>query len=158
MRQSIHFRWIAQAEARLVRQQAALQRAASEPHVSILYTQPRPAWFNRLRELLWTTDPTEATNRSPSSPEDDIDRVLVTVLITDSVGATERVAEVGDRAWHALLDRHDDATRFQIKRFGGCEVSDRGDGFVGIFNSPARAVRCAVAIVNTIAPLGISVR
>jgi len=99
-----------------------------------------------------------AATRSPSSTEDDFDRVLVTVLITDIVGSTERVAEIGDRAWRALLDRHDDATRFQIKRFGGCEVGDRGDGFVGIFDSPARAVRCAVAIADTIAPLGISVR
>src|SRR4051812_14294745 len=98
MRQSTHFRWIAQAEARSVRQQAVLKRAASEPHVPILYTRTRPAWFNRLRGLLWTPGRTGAATRSPSSTEDDFDRVLVTVLITDIVGSTEWVAEIGDRA------------------------------------------------------------
>jgi class 3 adenylate cyclase len=88
----------------------------------------------------------------------DCDRVLVAVLITDIVDSTKRVAEMGDRDWRVLLDRHGHATRFQIKRFGGREVGNRGDGFVSIFDSPGRAVRCAVAIGDTIAPLGILVR
>jgi class 3 adenylate cyclase len=96
--------------------------------------------------------------RSPSSIEADFDRVLITVLITDIVDSTRRVAEIGDRAWRILLDRHNDATRYQIKRFGGSEFGNRGDGFLGIFDSPARAVRCAAAIADTIKPLGISVR
>src|SRR5215472_18644738 len=107
MGQSHHFRWVAQAEARSIRQQVALQRAASERHASILYNRTRPAWFNRLRGLLWTRGRTVAATRSPSSTEDDFDWVFVTVLITDIVGSTERVAEIGDRAWRALLDRHD---------------------------------------------------
>jgi class 3 adenylate cyclase len=88
----------------------------------------------------------------------DSDRVLVTVLITDIVNSTKLVAELGDRHWSALLDRHDDATRYQIKRFDGIGVSNRGDGFLALFDSPARAVCCAAAIAQTIAPLGISVR
>jgi class 3 adenylate cyclase len=93
-----------------------------------------------------------------SSTEVDCDRVLATVLITDIVDSTKRVAEIGDRHWRALLDRHDAATRYQVKRFGGRGVRNRGDGFLAIFDSPARAVRCAAAIAETIAPLGISVR
>jgi class 3 adenylate cyclase len=93
-----------------------------------------------------------------SSPEIDDDRVLVAVLITDIVESTRRLAELGDRDWRILLDRHDDATRYQIKRFGGREVGNRGDGFVGIFDSPTRAVRCAAANGDTIAPLGLMVR
>jgi class 3 adenylate cyclase len=93
-----------------------------------------------------------------SCAEADYDRVLVAVLITDIVDSTKRVAEMGDRDWQVLLDRHDDATRCQIKRFGGREIGNHGDGFVGIFDSPARAVRCAAAIGDTIAPLGILVR
>jgi len=93
-----------------------------------------------------------------ASAEVELDRVLVTVLITDIVDSTRRVAEIGDRDWLDLLDRHDEATRYQINRFGGREVGNRGDGFVGIFDSPARAIRCATAIADTIAPLGIAVR
>jgi class 3 adenylate cyclase len=88
----------------------------------------------------------------------DYDRVFVAVLITDIVDSTKWAAKVGDRHWRALLDRHHDATRYQIKQFGGREIGDRGDGFVGIFDSPSRAVRCASAIADTIAPLGISLR
>jgi len=88
----------------------------------------------------------------------DHDRVLVAILITDIVDSTKRVAEIGDRDWRVLLDRHDHATRYHIERFGGREVGNHGDGFVSIFDSPARAVRCALAICDTIAPLGILVR
>ncbi len=34
------------------------------------------------------------------------DSVLTTVLFTDIVGSTERAAELGDRAWRDLLERH----------------------------------------------------
>jgi len=85
-------------------------------------------------------------------------RVLVAVLITDIVDSTKWVAEIGDRDWRTLLDRHANVTRHQIRRFGGREVGNRGDGFVGIFHCPVRAVRCASAIANTIAPLGILLR
>jgi class 3 adenylate cyclase len=88
----------------------------------------------------------------------DYDRILAAVLITDIVDSTKRVAEMGDRDWRVLLERHDNATRYQIKRFGGREVGNRGDGFVGIFDSPARAVSCAAAIADTIAPFGITLR
>jgi class 3 adenylate cyclase len=93
-----------------------------------------------------------------SSVEADWDRILLTVLITDIVNSTRWAAEIGDRHWSALLDRHDDATRYQIGQFNGIGVQNRGDGFLAMFDSPARAVRCAAAIAQMIAPLGISVR
>ena len=37
--------------------------------------------------------------------------MLTTLLLTDVVGSTDRVAAIGDQAWRALLDRHDDAVR-----------------------------------------------
>jgi class 3 adenylate cyclase len=96
--------------------------------------------------------------RRSSTTEVDYDRILAAVLITDIVDSTKWVAQVGDRDWRIVLDRHQDATRYHFKRFGGREVGNRGDGFVGIFDSPSRAVRCAAAIAETIAPLGISLR
>jgi class 3 adenylate cyclase len=174
MQKNIQFRWIEQAEARSVREHAGLQRAASEPHINIAYTTTRPPWFDWLRELPWILRRTSGRSslldtmmwvnaHSPTasrllSTEVDNNRVLVAVLITDIVDSTKRVAEMGDRDWRVLLDRHDVATRYQIKRFGGREVGNHGDGFVGIFDSPARAVRCAAAIGDAIAPLGILVR
>jgi class 3 adenylate cyclase len=88
----------------------------------------------------------------------DYDRTLVAVLITDIADSTKRVVEIGDRDWRALLDQHDRVTRNQITRFGGREVGNHGDGFIGIFDSPARAIRCAAAIADTITPLGLQLR
>jgi class 3 adenylate cyclase len=86
------------------------------------------------------------------------DRVLATVLFTDIVDSTKRAAELGDRQWRSLLDRHDEAVRQQLTRFRGHEVKNLGDGFLATFDGPARAVRCASAIAEMMQPLGISVR
>jgi class 3 adenylate cyclase len=157
MYRSTLFRWIEEAEARSVREFAVVQRALSEPHVSMVHTRTGRPWYNWLRELT----PRLASSSAPdkiSYGGQEPDRVLVTLLITDIVESTKRVAEMGDRPWHALLDRHDNITRREIKRFRGRDVRNRGDGFLATFDSPARAVRCAAAIAEAIAPLGISLR
>jgi TolB-like protein/class 3 adenylate cyclase/cytochrome c-type biogenesis protein CcmH/NrfG len=86
------------------------------------------------------------------------DRVLATVLFTDIVNSTRHAAEIGDREWRVLLERHDDVVRQELAQFRGREVKTLGDGFLATFDTPARAVRCAVAIVNRVQPLGIAVR
>jgi class 3 adenylate cyclase len=86
------------------------------------------------------------------------DRVLATVMFTDIVDSTKRAAELGDRAWRLLLDRHDETVRGELARFRGHEVKTLGDGFLATFDGPARAVRCASAIVDRMRPLGIDVR
>jgi DNA-binding SARP family transcriptional activator/pimeloyl-ACP methyl ester carboxylesterase len=86
------------------------------------------------------------------------DRVLATLLFTDIVGSTARAADLGDRAWQEMLDRHRDAVRVQIARFRGHEVDATGDGFFATFDGPARAVRCAAAIVDAVRALGLDVR
>jgi class 3 adenylate cyclase len=88
----------------------------------------------------------------------EVDRVLATVMFTDIVESTRRVAELGDRGWRALLDQHDRTVRQQLARFRGREIKTLGDGFLATFDGPARAVRCARAITEAVQPLGISVR
>ncbi len=56
------------------------------------------------------------------------DRVLATVMFTDIVGSTERVAEVGDRHWRELLQTHRTFVRRELERFRGKEVDTAGDG------------------------------
>jgi class 3 adenylate cyclase len=86
------------------------------------------------------------------------DRKLATVLFTDIVGSTQHLAEVGDRRWKDLLERHDTAVRHQLARFQGNEVKTTGDGIVATFDGPARAVACACAIGDAAAQLGLEVR
>jgi class 3 adenylate cyclase len=88
----------------------------------------------------------------------EVDRVLTTVLFTDIVASTETAASLGDQSWHALLDRHDRAMREQIRRFRGREINTTGDGFVVSFDGPARAIRCAQAMLDSGAKLGIKLR
>jgi pimeloyl-ACP methyl ester carboxylesterase len=86
------------------------------------------------------------------------DRVLATVLFTDIVDATKRLAEIGDHAWKEILAQHHFVVRKQLDRYRGREIDTAGDGFLAAFDGPARAVRCAQAISDGVKPLGISVR
>jgi pimeloyl-ACP methyl ester carboxylesterase len=86
------------------------------------------------------------------------DRMLATVLFTDIVSSSERAASLGDRAWRELLERHHALVRLQLARFRGKEVDTAGDGFLASFDGPARAIRCACAILDAVGELGLAVR
>jgi class 3 adenylate cyclase len=86
------------------------------------------------------------------------ERILATVLITDIVGSTDRAAQLGDKRWRDLLDRHDHSVRAEIGRFRGHEVNTVGDGFVATFDSPSRTIECALAIREALKESNIVVR
>jgi class 3 adenylate cyclase len=86
------------------------------------------------------------------------DRVLATILVTDIVRSTERAAELGDRAWSELLEKHHAIVREQLRAFRGEEVDTAGDGFLATFDGPGRAIRAAAAIRDGLAENGIEVR
>jgi DNA-binding NarL/FixJ family response regulator len=85
-------------------------------------------------------------------------RVLATVMFSDIVSSTERAVEIGDRRWRELLDRHDALVRRELARHGGREVKTTGDGFLAMFDGPARAIRCAVAIRDELGGEDVEVR
>jgi class 3 adenylate cyclase len=93
-----------------------------------------------------------------AATRDSVDRRLATVLFTDIVGSTAQANDLGDAAWTALLERHHAVVRELLSRFLGTEVDTAGDGFFATFDGPARAVRCAAAIVEAVQILGIEVR
>ena len=100
------------------------------------------------------TDLWEGGGWEEAEPE----RILATVLFSDIVGSSERVASLGDRAWREVLERHHELVRRQLVRYRGKEVDTVGDGFFASFDGPARAVRCGRAIASTVAELGLEVR
>ena len=87
-----------------------------------------------------------------------VERVLATVLFTDIVGSTELAERLGDSGWRALLERHHAAVRRELSRFQGRELDTAGDGFFAAFDGPARAVRAAIAIRESLEALDIEIR
>jgi class 3 adenylate cyclase len=174
MSNNIQPRGIEEAEAQSVRQFALIQPSGSRPFAGAASRAADAGWFDPLVALARRAGRTAMRWLSPAStlrlPEDvvgdageisaeaDADRMLVAILITDIVESTVWVARLGDYSWRELLDRHNDATRRQIRRFGGREIRTCGDGFLAIFDSATRAVRCALAIAEAVAPLGICLR
>jgi class 3 adenylate cyclase len=79
-------------------------------------------------------------------------------MFTDIVGSTERLAQLGDRAWKQLLDQHDAVTSRQVERFRGRSVKHTGDGVLATFDGPARAVQCAQTIQSATRAIGLDVR
>jgi pimeloyl-ACP methyl ester carboxylesterase len=86
------------------------------------------------------------------------DRVLATILFTDIVASTARLAELGDHRWKELLQQHHAVVRRQLVRFSGREIDTAGDGFFASFDGPARAIRCACAITRGVRELGLDIR
>jgi class 3 adenylate cyclase len=86
------------------------------------------------------------------------DRVLATVMFTDIVASTERLARIGDRKWSVQLDHHDALVRAQLDAFRGREINTAGDSFFAVFDGPARAIRCALAIIDEARAHGIELR
>ena len=112
----------------------------------LIWADPDPI-FDLVEEFVTGVPPVEVP-----------DRVLLTVLFTDIVASTETAAALGDDAWRRLLDRHDDTVRRYLERYRGREVKATGDGFLAVFDGPARAVRCAQAIADAVVAIGLQIR
>ena len=86
------------------------------------------------------------------------DSRIRSILVTDIVDSTRTVERLGDRAWSELAAAHERITREELVPFGGEEIATTGDGFVASFDSPARAIRCAVALLDRMSALGLTIR
>ena len=105
------------------------------------------ALLDEVEEFLTGTRPAPVT-----------DRVLTTVMFTDIVGSTQRASEIGDASWRDLQRAHHQRVRRCLNAYRGREIDTAGDGFLATFDGPARAVRCAAAIMQALSDLGISIR
>ena len=75
--------------------------------------------------------------------------MLATVLFTDIVGSTEKArAARRPRAGASCSSATTRIVRRELLRFRGRELDTAGDGFFAAFDGPARAIRCACAIVD----------
>jgi class 3 adenylate cyclase len=103
-------------------------------------------------------DEIERFVRELEAEEEELESVLATVLFTDIVDSTAQQASRGDRGWGEIVERHHRIVRSVLVRYRGRELDTAGDGFFAAFDGPARAIRCARAIVEQVKELGIEVR
>jgi class 3 adenylate cyclase len=107
----------------------------------------------------WVTIEWGASGRALSEAlEEPTERSLATVLFTDIVDSTARAKQLGDAGWRDLLVAHNVRLREQLNVHRGREVKTTGDGFLAVFDSPTRAVRCAVAMVRSVRAIDIDIR
>jgi class 3 adenylate cyclase/sugar lactone lactonase YvrE len=85
-------------------------------------------------------------------------RRVVTVLFTDIVSSTELAARIGDRRWRELLAAYRGIVRRTLRRTGGREIDDAGDGFFAVFEHPAGAIVCACSLRDEVRTTGLEVR
>jgi class 3 adenylate cyclase len=112
-------------------------------------------WYGRAEPIIRDT---AAFLRAIRTEEASFERVLATVLFTDIVGSTQMAAELGGQRWQDVLQKHHAIVRALLSRYRGTEMDTAGDGFLTTFDGPARAIRCAQAIVEGVGALGIQVR
>jgi class 3 adenylate cyclase len=85
-------------------------------------------------------------------------RAELALLFTDIVGSTERIVEIGDDRWRALLGQYLAGVRAELARYRGREINTAGDAFFATFQRPLDAVEAAWAIRRTVSELGLETR
>jgi pimeloyl-ACP methyl ester carboxylesterase len=146
--QRTHDRDVTVEENRWVAEQIPAARFVELPgDAHILWAGDQDAMLGEIEEFL-----------TGSRPDPERDRVLSTVLFTDIVDSTRRAADLGDRRWHELVDQHHSRVRSELDRFRGREIDTAGDGFFASFDGPARGIRAACAIRESVVPLGLEIR
>src|SRR3990172_788959 len=78
---------------------------------------------------------------------------MVAILFSDIEDSTVLTERLGDQAWMALLQSHNDLVRAQVRAHGGFEVKTMGDGFMVAFQSARRALQCAIGMQKAMATL-----
>jgi class 3 adenylate cyclase len=145
---------LSRSDAARARSADLAERIPGARHVHV----PGDDWMPYAGDIDVLLGEVERFVQSVSAEQATFERVLTTVLFTDVVGSTQKATELGDGAWKALVERHHAAVRAMLGRYRGTEVDTAGDGFFGTFDGPARAVRCAEAIIEAVRPMGIAVR
>jgi class 3 adenylate cyclase len=123
----------------------------------VVFLRYEPARGTPTSEFVETYAWTEEQIRSLQAAQD-AHRVLATILFTDIVDSTGRAATAGDRQWRLILDRHDELTRAEVARWQGRFIKATGDGILATFDTPTRALRCAFALGQSLAELGLDIR
>jgi class 3 adenylate cyclase/dihydrofolate reductase len=110
-------------------------------------------WSEYAETFAWTEEQIRSLQAAQNT-----ERVLASILFTDIVDSTGRAADLGDRRWRQILDRHDRISRATVGRFRGHLVKTTGDGILATFDAPTRALRCAFELNESLSDSGLDLR
>jgi pimeloyl-ACP methyl ester carboxylesterase/DNA-binding CsgD family transcriptional regulator len=91
-------------------------------------------------------------------PSHSTDRVLATVLYAAPARPVEHATRLGDAAWEDTLAQYRSAVRARLAEFRGQERRSARQALLATFDGPARAIRCAIAVVADGRVLGMPIR
>ena len=128
----------------------AAQIADALPNAELVEVHPTGNyWGDRMFERIL-----EWIGWQPATGE----RQLASLLMTDVVGSTERLASDGDAGWRDTLDVLDEVVTGRAELRGGRVLKHTGDGHLLSFPRPGDAVDAARAIIDGAARLGVRLR
>ncbi len=87
---------------------------------------------------------------------EEYDRVLATVMSVNIIDPASQALEITN--WEDFMERSGVYVRRQIELFKGREVSFDENGLLAVFDGPARAIRCAMAINDSAQRLNLRVK
>jgi len=108
-------------------------------------------FLNAIRSFLHEIEPSASTAGRR-------DRTLATLLFTDIVGSTQRLSDLGDRAWRDLIDAHNEWARRRVRELEGRLVEFTGDGILATFDGPGRGIVCAAKLGDDLERVGLQIR
>jgi class 3 adenylate cyclase len=76
----------------------------------------------------------------------------VVLVFSDIEGSTQANAEMGDRAWVKLLEKHNRLVQGRVDKHGGHVVKTQGDGFMIAFADAGAAVRFSTDVQQALHP------
>jgi pimeloyl-ACP methyl ester carboxylesterase len=120
----------------------------------VVDTSDHLPWVGAATEILEAVEEFVTGIKTHSSTQ----RVLSTLMFTDIVDSTRIAQSLGDKKWRDLLENHDTIVRHELSIYRGKEIDTAGDSFFASFDGPARALRCAQAVIQSLLVSGVSVR
>jgi class 3 adenylate cyclase len=106
----------------------------------------------------WVCVDFEAMRTYGKTHDQEIERTLASIVITDIVDSTRLAGEMGAAVWRDVIAEHNHRASTAIDRQRGRLVKTTGDGVIGSFDGAERAVRAAIAIRGIAKVLGLEIR
>lgn len=132
----------------------ALAEAIPGAKLAVVDGSDHMPWFGDSRPLVNAMAEFLTGRRTEGRRE----RSLATVLFTDIANSTSTAASMGDKRWAELLEQHNLLLTDEISEHRGRVVKNTGDGYLVVFDSPARAIECGRAAATGVHDLGIELR